>query len=136
VFFSSNHGAIDSFTIHFSAGLTLFSFIISIFARLRTHLGKYNFSITLLFFLMSWIISFQIPIEISLGNTELLNFRFIYNKEIVNGMVAFSALVLDAFLLGVTLNYNKLKKNILPIIQEDYVSIKRKYNPKPVFILM
>ncbi|REC49608.1 hypothetical protein DRF67_03840 [Chryseobacterium pennipullorum] len=87
---------------------------------------------------MSWIISFQIPLEVSLGNLELLNFRFFYNSEVINEMVAFSALVLDVFLLGVTVNYSRLKKNAaLPLISQDSVSsVTTKYSPKPLFILM
>jgi len=113
--------------------MTLVCFILSIFQRNKTEIKNNNFSVILFFFVMSYIISFQIPLEIAFGNTALLQYRFIFDVTIVNKMVCFSGLILDVFIIGVTFGY--LKRSNSTQIRPDNKIIK-KFNIKPLFYII
>ncbi|QMV69778.1 oligosaccharide repeat unit polymerase [Sphingobacterium paramultivorum] len=122
----------DRFTILASSLLTLASFIISILVRNKTGIKNNNFSIILFFFAMSFIISFQIPLEIAFDNTILLQYRSIYDIFVVNKMVCFSALALDLFIIGVTIGYIKNRDKAV----KTQVLITRKFNVKPLYVVI
>lgn len=109
IYFFSPIGSISFFIVNFSALSVIISFIFSWSFRNRTILKGKGFSIILFFTLMSWIISFQVPLEIVYGNDELLNtsLRLIYDESIINKLVAFSSLMLNFFLMGTTYSYLK-----------------------------
>ena len=106
----SRVGEISFFIVNLSALTVIISFFLSWVFRKKTIINNYSFSVILFFILMSWIVSFQVPLEIVYGNNKLLDpsMALIYNIEIVNKMVSFSSLMLNFFLLGVTYSYSKV----------------------------
>ena len=111
IYLFSPIGSISFFVVNFSAFSVVISFLLSWSFRNRTILKDKGFSIILFFTLMSWIVSFQVPLEIVYGNVELLDtsLRLIYDASIVNKLVAFSSLMLNFFLMGTTYSYLKYK---------------------------
>lgn len=109
IYFFSPIGSISFFVVNFSALSVIISFILSWRFRNSTILKGKGFSIILFFTLMSWIVSFQVPLEIVYGNDELLDtsLRLIYDASIVNKLVAFSSLMLNFFLMGTSYSYLK-----------------------------
>lgn len=109
VYFFSGLGEISFLIVNISAITVIISFLLSLSFRNKTNIKGKNFSIILFFVLMSWIISFQVPLEIVYGNDALLDpaLKLIYDENIVNGLVAFSSLMLNVLLLGVTYSYTK-----------------------------
>lgn len=114
--------------------LSLTNIVISFAIRKKAGLGKKNFSIVLFFYIMSFIICFQIPLEISLGNYNLLSYNFIYNTEILNKMIAYSALILSVFSVGCSISYQRACQRKL--IPNDLLANSSKIKTTPLFILL
>lgn len=113
----SSIGPVSFFVVNLSAITVVISFFLSWNFRKKTKVKNHSFSVILFFTLMSWIISFQVPLEIVYGNNKLLDssLALVYDMEVLNNMVSFSSLMLNFFLLGVTYSYNKvgLVKNVM-----------------------
>lgn len=111
VYFLSENGNISFFIVNFSAFSVLLSFFLSWQCRQITPIRGYGFSIVAFFTFMSWIISFQVPLEIVYGNSSLLDPRLnlVYDTTVINRMVAFCSLMLNFFLIGVTYSYSNSK---------------------------
>lgn len=133
IYFSSESKTPDFFIINFSATTVLISFILSWAFRNKTFLNGYGFSIIVFFIIMNWIISFQAPLEIVYGNSDLLEpgLNLIYDSNILNKLVAFSSLMLNLFLIGVTISYSKgvSKKN-------NYIKNYYKIPTNPLLIII
>lgn len=132
VYFLSENGNISFFVINFSAFSVILSFILSWQCRQITEIRGFGFSIIVLFTLMSWIISFQVPLEIVYGNLSLLDssLRLVSDPNVINKLVAFCSLMLNFFLIGVTYSYSKTKFLLTTKINENKI---RSY---PLLILM
>lgn len=102
----SSSGLVNFWLVNFSAFSVIASGLLSWGIRAKILGNAGNFSIVLFFVTMSWVISFQVPLEVVYGNVELLDprFRLIYDASGLNALVSFSALMLDFFLLGVSLS--------------------------------
>lgn len=109
IYFFSEKGDLSFFVINFSALSVVLSFCLSWFCRRSTIANGYGFSIILIFTFFSWIISFQIPLELVYGNLALLdpNLRMVYDITVINKLVAFNSLMLNFFLTGVTYSYSR-----------------------------
>lgn len=109
VYFLSSNGDVSFLIVNFSAITVLMSFLFSWRFRNQTFMKGYGFSIILFFVLMNWIVSFQVPLEIVYGNSDLLNqnLRLIYDRTAINKIVSFSSLMLNFFLVGVTYSYSE-----------------------------
>lgn len=134
VYFLSNKGEINFFIVNFSAYSVILSFILSWQFRKRTEIRSFGFSIIVFFIVMSWIISFQVPLEIVYGNLALLdaNLNLVYDSTIINNLVAFCSLMLNFFLIGVTYSY----ANYRTLLSEDKKNNFRKINSYPILILI
>lgn len=133
LFLDSDIEVVNFNSIILSSILTLFSFLISLKIRKRSNLANFNFSIVFFFFIMSWIIYFQAPLEIALGNNSLSdhNAHLIYDIKYINEMVSYSALVLDVFLLGVSLSYLRKNNNNKILLYKE----TKLYRTTPLLIL-
>lgn len=123
VYFLSENGNISFFVINFSAFSVILSFILSWQCRQITEIRGFGFSIIVLFTLMSWIISFQVPLEIVYGNLSLLDssLRLVSNPDVINKLVAFCSLMLNFFLIGVTYSYSNTKFLLTKKINENKI---------------
>ena len=112
IFVFSSDGELSFLIVNFSALTVFISFIISWLFRNKTKLKGYGFSIIAFFVLMNAIIAFQIPLELVYGNIQLLDpqLNLVYDLNILNKLVAFSSLMLNSFLLGVTYSYTRISK--------------------------
>lgn len=131
----SEIGVISFLIVNISAFTVIISFSLSWGLRGNTNLKGKGFSIILFFILMSWIVSFQVPLEIVYGNYELLDpsSRLIYDASIINRLVAFSSLMLNFFLVGVSYSYIKYK-DILTKSKVSYLFYR--IPSYPLFILI
>lgn len=126
--------SISFFVVNFSSLSVVFCFLISWIVRNKTHVKGKGFSIILFFSLMSWVVSFQVPLEVVYGNTQLLNtsLNLIYDIGVLNQQVAFASMMLNFFLFGVTCSYLFRNKNIVP----NSNSLVKQYVPeKPLYFL-
>lgn len=108
-------GALNKLIVGISFSLSLIGFMLTLNQRKSSKLNGYNFSIILFFIMMSLIISYQIPLELALGNLDLNKDLFIYDISIVNKMVLFSGICFNSFFLGNSVIYNRIKRNKIPI---------------------
>lgn len=111
VYFFSESGPINFYIVNFSAFSVLLAFFLSWQCRQTTDIRGYGFSIIVFFTFISWIISFQVPLEIVYGNFYLLDpsLNLVYDAVVINKMVAFCSLMLNFFLVGVTYSYSDSK---------------------------
>lgn len=132
VYFLSENDKINFFIVNFSAFSVVLSFILSWQCRQITNIRGFGFSIILFFTFISWIIAFQVPLEIVYGNINLLdpNLNLVYDVTVINKLVAFCSLMLNFFLIGVTYSYSKTKFLLTTKINENKI---RSY---PLLILM
>lgn len=111
VYFFSESGPINFYIVNFSAFSVLLAFFLSWQCRQATDIRGYGFSIIVFFTFISWVVSFQVPLEIVYGNFYLLDpsLNLVYDAVIINKMVAFCSLMLNFFLVGVTYSYSDSK---------------------------
>lgn len=109
VYFFSESGSINFYIVNFSAFSVLLAFFLSWQCRQTTDIRGYGFSIIVFFTIISWIVSFQVPLEIVYGNINLLDssLNLVYDVTVINKLVAFCSLMLNFFLIGVTYSYSK-----------------------------
>lgn len=131
IYLFSEKGDVSFLIVNFSALSVILSFLLSWKCRQSTYMRGFGFSIIVFFVLMSWIISFQIPLEIIYGNRVLLepSLYLVYDFTVINKLVAFSSLMLNFFLLGHTYSYSK------PIML-DSSDCKIKIKTYPLLILI
>lgn len=135
VYYLSGNGEISFLIVNISAITVVINFLFSLYFRSKTNVRGFGFSIILFFVLMSWIISFQVPLEIVYGNHALLDssMNLIYDESIVNDLVAFSSLMLNFFIFGVTYSYTKYNSIVL---KDQYANYVYKVPTYPLFILI
>jgi len=132
IYFLSENDNISFFIVNFSALSVVLSFLLSWQCRQITNIRGFGFSIILFFTFISWVIAFQVPLEIVYGNINLLDssLNLVYDVSVINKLVAFCSLMLNFFLIGVTYSYSKTNFLLTTNINDN------KIKSYPLLILM